>query len=69
MSTKNKEYYISFTKKVRVDENVVKDDNRNFKYNPVYFNLRFLDSFKFMASSLDSLSKNLSEFPIFRNNR
>ena len=64
---KNKEDYISFTKKVRVDEYVVKDKNGNFKYNPVYFNLRFLDSFKFMASSLDSLSKNLSEFPICRN--
>ena len=65
---KNKEDYISFTKKVRVDENVVKEKNGNLKYNSVYFNLRFLDSFKFMASSLDSLSKNLSEFPICRNN-
>ena len=59
---KNKEDYISFTKKVKVDEYV-----KNDKKNPVYFNLRFLDSFKFMASSLDSLSKNLSEFPICRN--
>ena len=40
---KNKEDYISFTKKVKVDEYVVKDKNGNFKYNPVYFNLRFLD--------------------------
>ena len=60
---KNKEDYISFTKKVKVDEYV-----KNDKKLPVYFNLRFLDSFKFMASSLDSLSKNLSEFPICRNN-
>ena len=65
---KNKEDNISFTKKVKVDEYVVKDKNGNFKYNPVYFNLRFLDSFKFMASSLDSLSKNLNDFPICRNN-
>ena len=65
---KNKEDNISFTKRVKVDENVIKDKNGNFKYNPVYFNLRFLDSFKFMASSLDSLSKNLSDFPICRNN-
>ena len=60
---KNKEDYISFTKKVKVDEYV-----KNDKKNPVYFNLRFLDSFKFMASSLDSLSKNLSDFPICHNN-
>ena len=60
---KNKEDYISFTKKVKVDEYV-----KNDKKNPVYFNLRFLDSFKFMASSLDSLSKNLSDFPICYNN-
>ena len=60
---KNKEDYISFTKKVKVDEYV-----KNDKKNPVYSNLRFLDSFKFMASSLDSLSKNLSDFPICRNN-
>ena len=65
---KHKEDYISFTKRVKVDEYVVKEKNGNFKYNPVYFNLRFLDSFKFMASSLDSLSKNLSDFPICRNN-
>ena len=64
---KNKEDYISFTKKVKVDENIVKDETGNFKYNSVYFNLRFLDSFKFMASSLDSLSKNLNDFPICRN--
>ena len=60
---KNKEDYISFTKKVKVDEYI-----KNDKKNPVYFNLRFLDSFKFMASSLDSLSKNLNEFPICKAN-
>ena len=65
---KNKEDYISFTKKVRVDVNVVKEKNVNYKCNPAYFNLRFLDSFKFMASSLDSLSKNLTEFPICKSN-
>ena len=42
---KNKEDYISFTKKVKVDEY-----KKNDIINPVYFNLRFLDSFKFMAS-------------------
>ena len=65
---KYKEDFISFTKKVRVDENVVKDDNGDSRYNSVYFNLRFLDSFKFMASSLDSLSKNLNEFLICKSN-
>ena len=60
---KNKEDYVSFTKKVKVDEYI-----KNDKKNPVYFNLRFLDSFKFMASSLDSLSKNLNEFPICKAN-
>lgn len=41
----NKEKYISFSKKLNIDGHNV--------------HLRFLDSFKFMNSSLDSLSKNL----------
>ena len=59
---KNKDY-ISFTKKVKVGEY-----KKNDKINPIYFNLRFLDSFKFMSSSLDSLSRNLIEFPICKSN-
>ena len=51
----NEEKYISFTKKLVVGkktdkDGVEKDDIRN---------LRFLDSYKFMPSSLDKLSKNL----------
>ena len=60
---KNKEDYISFAKKVKVGEY-----KKNDKINPIYFKLRFLDSFKFMSSSLDSLSKNLTEFPICKSN-
>ena len=42
----NDEKYISFSKSLAVDDKK--------------FEIRFIDSFKFMASSLDSLSKNLS---------
>ncbi|XP_071055460.1 uncharacterized protein [Onthophagus taurus] len=52
----NKEKYISFSKSVLVDQiqNQSRFENRFMK-------LRFLDSFRFMASSLDSLSSNLVE--------
>ena len=52
---KNKEDYISFSVDVAVDKYVDKDGNEKEKL----IELRFIDSFKFMSSSLDSLTKNL----------
>ena len=52
---KNKEDYISFSIKVPVDKYTNKDGEEVDKL----IELRFIDSFKFMASSLDSLTKNL----------
>ena len=52
---KNKEDYISFSIKVPVDSNI--DKNGEEKDKLIEF--RFIDSFKFMSSGLDSLTKNL----------
>ena len=52
---KNKEDYISFSVDVAVDKYVDKEGNEKEKLTE----LRFIDSFKFMSSSLDSLTKNL----------
>ena len=48
---KNTENYISFSVKVEVDKFIDKAGNENSKE----IELRFIDSFKFMSSSLDSL--------------
>jgi len=53
----NEEKYISFSKEVVVDE----FSNKEGKHVQVKRELRFLDSFRFMASSIDALSKNLSK--------
>ena len=53
--TKNKEDYISFSIKVSID----KDIDKNGEEKEKLIELRFIDSFKFMSSSLDSLTKNL----------
>ena len=53
----NEEKYISFTKEIIVDSYTDKDG----KEKSVKHNLRFIDSFKFMASSLDKLSSNLEK--------
>ena len=53
--TKNKEGYISFSIRVSVDKYI--DKNREEKDKLI--ELRFIDSLKFMSSSLDSLTKNL----------
>ena len=53
--TKNKEDYISFSIKVPVDKYIDGKGNEKEKL----IDLRFIDSFKFMSSSLDSLTRNL----------
>ena len=52
---KNTEDYISFSIKVEVDKYVDKEENERMKE----MELRFIDSIKFMSSSLDSLVNNL----------
>ena len=52
---KNKEDYISFSVDVAVDRYVDKLGNKKEKL----IELRFIDSFKFLSSSLDSLTRNL----------
>ena len=51
----NEERYISFTKKIQVGSYTSKKGENK----PLYHQLRFIDSFKFMATSLDSLGNNL----------
>ena len=52
---KNKEDYISFSVEVAVDKYVDKLGNEKDKL----IEPRFIDSFKFMATSLDSLTRSL----------
>ena len=53
---KNTEDYISFSIKVEVDKYVDKEGNERMKE----MELRFIDTIKFMSSSLDSLVNNLA---------
>jgi hypothetical protein len=53
----NEEKYISFSRDVIVDKFI----NKEGKEVSVKRELRFIDSFRFMASSLDALSKNLNK--------
>ena len=55
VTAKNKEDYISFSVNVTADKYVDKEGSEKEKL----IKLRFIDSFKFMSSSLDSLTKNL----------
>ena len=54
--TKNKEDYISFSIKVKVGMRI----DKNGVEVPIEVDLRFINSFRFMSSSLDSLVNNLS---------
>ena len=54
---KNAENYISFSAKVEVDRYIDKSGNEKVKE----MELRSIDSFKFMSSSLDSLANNLAK--------
>ena len=53
----NEERYISFTKNIEVGSYT----NSEGETKPKYHKIRFIDSFKFMAASLDSLVNNLPE--------
>ena len=53
---KNKEDYISFSIKIKVGTRIDKSRSEV----PIEVDLRFIDSFRFMSSSLDSLVNNLN---------
>ena len=54
----NNEKYISFTQTITVGKYFDKKEN---KYKSISRDIRFLDSFRFIPSSIDNLSKNLSK--------
>ena len=58
----NDEKYISFTKNIEVGSYI----NKKEETKPIYHKIRFIDSFKFMVASLDSLVNNLPE-DVFNN--
>ncbi|UYV67414.1 hypothetical protein LAZ67_5000503 [Cordylochernes scorpioides] len=62
--SKTEQNYISFSSKITVGE--YKDKNDVLK--PIKYDMRFLDSFSFLSSSLDNLSKTLKHFPHLEHN-
>ena len=56
----NEQKYISFSKNIVVD-NYITHDNDEIKEHAVKYELRFLDTIAFMASSLDALCENIKE--------
>ena len=61
----NEEKYISFSKKIQVGtyprEVLDAEGYIFYEQKPIYHTIRFIDSFKFMATSLDKLVNNLPE--------
>ena len=55
MISKNKVEYITFSVNIPVDKYI----DKNGKEKDKFMELRFIDSFKFMATKLDSLTRNL----------
>ena len=53
----NEEKYISFTKTIETGSYM----NKKGETKPLFYKIRFIDSFKFMSTSLDSLVNNLPE--------
>ena len=53
----NEEKYISFTKNIMIGSYM----NKKGEIKPISYKLRFIDSFKFMSTSLDTLVNNLPD--------
>ena len=56
----NEERYISFTKRIQVGSYTKKVENEE-ETKPLLHQVRFIDTFKFMATSLDKVINNLSK--------
>ena len=54
----NEEKYISFNKKIKVDEYFNK---KTKQMEAIYYEIRFLDTIAFMNTSIEKLVKNLSD--------
>ena len=62
MISKNKKECITFSVKISVDKYIDKNGEEKNKF----MEPRFIDSFKFMARSLDSFTRNLVSYQVLR---